>query len=139
MTSGYIYFTFIYCCTFTIFSSINRVKKEQKKFTVLDSFCRAVVFHATSLCVNCRLSSDLTDFIETEDLETFRLFDLEYVKVSLHRECKSKHVLSEQLYQRELMDALARETIKLHVWREREKERERDCVNVWCMCMLRLL
>ena len=31
----------------------------------------------------CRLSSDLTDFIETEDLDTFRLHDLEHTSVSV--------------------------------------------------------
>ena len=36
-------------------------------------------------CCFCSLSSDLTDFIETEDLDTFRLHDLEHTLVSFNR------------------------------------------------------
>lgn len=44
----------------------------------------------------CRLSSDLTDFIETEDLDTFRLHDLEHTSVSVKTAscvCRSGFVL----------------------------------------------
>lgn len=44
----------------------------------------------------CRLSSDLTDFIETEDLDTFRLHDLEHTSVSVKAAscaCRSGFVL----------------------------------------------